>query len=75
MSGRCKSCNKVLSYDELTRKDHNGQYMDMCRHCWKTEDDIFSDQLDLFETEYLDEENEDHGTFVYTDEELGYDDD
>lgn len=33
MSGRCKSCNKPLSDDEMKSKDINGNYTDICFNC------------------------------------------
>ena len=38
MSGRCRSCNKVLSEYEMTRKitgiySGKTEYADMCSHC------------------------------------------
>ena len=30
---RCKACNRILEESELTRKDANGNFLDMCGVC------------------------------------------
>ena len=30
---RCKACNRILEESELTRKDANGNFLDMCGIC------------------------------------------
>jgi hypothetical protein len=31
---RCKACNKILEDKELTRKDKNGDFFDLCTDCY-----------------------------------------
>jgi hypothetical protein len=31
---RCKACNKILEDKELTRKDKNGDFYDLCTECY-----------------------------------------
>ena len=45
MSGRCKSCNKPLTDDEMTAKDSSGIYLDICFNC------IDDTMLALFNTQ------------------------
>ena len=33
MSGRCKSCDAILSDDEMKTLDVNGEYVETCSHC------------------------------------------
>ena len=35
---RCLSCNKALNDFESTRKYENGEYIDMCNHCFNAAD-------------------------------------
>lgn len=30
---RCKACNVILDDTELTKKDSNGDFIDMCNNC------------------------------------------
>jgi hypothetical protein len=30
---RCKACDRILEDNELTKKDVNGDYLDMCNNC------------------------------------------
>lgn len=30
---RCKACNVILDDTELTKKDTNGDFIDMCNYC------------------------------------------
>ncbi len=31
---RCRACNKILEDKELTRKDKNGDFYDLCTECY-----------------------------------------
>jgi len=31
---RCRACNKILEDSELTRKDVNGDFLDLCGTCF-----------------------------------------
>lgn len=31
---RCKACDKILEDKELTRKDKNGDFYDLCTECY-----------------------------------------
>lgn len=31
---RCKACDKILEDKELTRKDKNGEFYDLCTDCY-----------------------------------------
>ena len=31
---RCKACDKILEDKELTRKDRNGDFYDLCTECY-----------------------------------------
>ena len=31
---RCKACNEILEDAELTRKDSNGDFSDLCNICY-----------------------------------------
>lgn len=31
---RCKACDKILEDKELTRKDKNGEFYDLCTECY-----------------------------------------
>ena len=33
MSGHCKSCDCVLSDDDMIKKDIHGQYTELCTYC------------------------------------------
>lgn len=33
MSGRCKACNSSLTEDEMTAKDKDGYFLDVCFNC------------------------------------------
>lgn len=37
---RCKACNKKLDDTELTKKDPNGDYIDLCYICLSASFDI-----------------------------------
>ena len=37
---RCKACNKKLEDTELTKKDSNGDYIDLCYICLSASFDI-----------------------------------
>lgn len=55
---RCIACDKNLSDYESTRKDLNGNYIDMCNTCYSTiKDDLLTvDREDLItEEEVIDE--------------------
>lgn len=45
----CKSCDAELTDFEATRKDSNGDFIDLCNHCYGTvAEDIDSDvRMDL----------------------------
>ena len=30
---RCKACDRILEDNELTKKDVNGDYLDLCNNC------------------------------------------
>lgn len=48
---RCKACNKILEDTELTRKDPNGDFYDLCNVCYSSsqacewDDDDYFDEL------------------------------
>jgi len=33
MSGHCKSCDCILSDDDMIKKDIHGQYTELCSYC------------------------------------------
>lgn len=47
---RCLACNVELSDYEATRKSNNGDYIDLCNHCFDASDYEFetNDRLDLY---------------------------
>jgi len=45
---RCKACNVILEDHELTKKDSNGHFFDLCSYCLSSSnvlDDLNSDTL------------------------------
>lgn len=58
MMTRCVACNKNLNDYESTRKDLQGQYIDMCNRCYgEIKDDVLCvDRADLSPTEQIEEE-------------------
>ena len=44
---RCRACNDILEDNELTKKDHHGQFLDTCNVCLKS---IYKSEL--FEGDY-----------------------
>ena len=57
---RCIACNKNLNDYEATRKDLQGQYLDMCNKCYTfVQDDVLcTDRPDLSPTEVIEPELE-----------------
>lgn len=57
---RCLACNKLLSDYEATRKYENGDFIDLCNHCFATIADsvITIDRQDLSNVEEEEIENE-----------------
>ena len=57
MTGRCKSCNNILTTEEMTHKtvvDGRYGYTELCKHCFVLSEDETPDNLDysgLFFTE------------------------
>lgn len=31
---RCKACNKIMTEQEMTKKDNRGEYLDLCSDCY-----------------------------------------
>lgn len=46
----CLSCNKLLNDFESTRKYEDGEYVDLCSHCFNLSDMV---DLPIFEREDL----------------------
>ena len=55
---RCVACDKNLNDFESTRKDLNGDYIDMCNKCYSfIKDDVLStEREDLIPSEVIEEE-------------------
>jgi NAD-dependent SIR2 family protein deacetylase len=55
---RCVACNKNLNDYESTRKDLQGNYIDMCNECYGTikEDLLTTDRPDLLDNEEVSSE-------------------
>lgn len=65
---RCLACNIELNDYESTRKDSNGQFMDLCNHCFRASEYEFDtdDRLDLIDEADIQYENKsgyDHLTY------------
>ena len=48
---RCKACNTILDDSELTKKDTNGDFIDMCNYCLHASGAVEVD-TDTFVTDY-----------------------
>lgn len=61
---RCRACNANLSDYESTRKYKNGEYLDLCNHCFSTIKDILNDIEDRCDlAEYEDILGEEDGNY------------
>jgi len=61
---RCKACNVILDDTELTKKDQNGDFIDMCNNCHYAAGAVEVDN-DMFVTNYQNEvftNDDDYGT-------------
>lgn len=68
---RCIACNVELNDFESTRKDSNGNFIDMCNYCFRSAEYEFdtNDRLDLLDESDIVYEN--NSTERY-DDDLGY---
>jgi len=42
---RCRACNKNLNDFESTRKNDQGDYLDLCNHCYHTvKEEVFTEE-------------------------------
>ena len=48
---RCRACNTILDDTELTKKDQNGDFIDMCNNCLYASGAVEVDS-DTFVTNY-----------------------
>jgi len=46
---RCKACNEILEDTELTRKDPNGDFYDLCNICYNSSQACEWDDDNFFE--------------------------
>ena len=55
---RCLACNRLLSDYEATRKNKDGEFIDLCSHCISPEDYDYTveRESDIFVDSYSDEE-------------------
>ena len=63
---RCKACNVILDDTELTKKDANGDFIDMCNYCVHASGSVEVDS-DTFVTNYQNElftNDDDYGTLL-----------
>ena len=51
---KCRSCDEILTDQEATRKESNGEFIDLCFKCFPTEINI-KDELDEEIEQALDE--------------------
>ena len=61
---RCRACNTILDDTELTKKDQNGHFIDMCNNCLYAAGAVEVDS-DTFVTNYPNEvftNDDDYGT-------------
>lgn len=61
---RCKACDVILDDTELTKKDANGDFIDMCNNCLYAAGAVEVDN-DIFVTNYQNEvftNDDDYGT-------------
>lgn len=52
---RCKACNVILDDSELTKKDTNGDFIDLCGNCLHASSLIEVDNDTTFVTNYQDD--------------------
>ena len=52
---RCRACNDILEDNELTKKDHHGQFLDTCNVCLKSiyKSELFEDDYSVNDTGLL----------------------
>ena len=44
---RCKACDRILEDNELTKRDANGDYLDMCNTCLYASFDVEVDDIGM----------------------------
>jgi len=44
---RCKACDRILEDNELTKRDANGGYLDMCNSCLYASFDVEVDDIGM----------------------------
>ena len=52
---KCLACDEILTDQEATRKEANGEFIDLCFKCFPTEINI-KDELDEEIEQFLEEE-------------------
>ena len=59
---RCKACNRILEESELTKKDANGDFLDLCNICLSaaSSSGLDSETMEYYQYEiFTDDENYD----------------